>query len=973
MENTAKLKAEQDQKYKEVIANANASFEKKAYTEARKGYEEALQLKAGDPYAAGQIKEIDRLASSQEKQKQFDDLIAQADGIYKSKKLDEALTLYNQARQLVPENTYPTKQIDLINAEKQQLAKADQQEKEYQTLIVQSDKLFDGKEFASAQTGYTKALALKPGETNPTDRLKEIEQVLQTQLQARQTDENYKSIIAKADKSFTTKSYEDARKLYSEALAVKSTETYPSLQINKIEGLLAENAKIQQAEKEYTAIVAKGDASFNAKEYESAKASYSGALALKPNSAEVKTKIKNIDSILQKLADDKNKEEERLMAQSKEKEKAYNTAINLANKNVTDKRYADAKDNYQLALQYMPDAEYPKQQIARLDALLTQATVERHQEELYASTIREAETKLTGKDYTAARQSFVKASEIKPAEQLPVQRIKEIDKLMADIAMAEAKNKTLEANYQQAIQRADEAFTAKEYVPARGIYADAGVLKPAEQYPKTRIAEIDRLIADAKLQQYNEAINAGDLAFKSDQLDDATSNYELALTHKANDQYAKKQLAEITKRRTALQEEQNRLKKLDEQYAALMAAAEGNFTSKDYETAKANYREALVLKPQETLPKEQIARIDALLNELRNAEEITRLYNASISTAEQAFRLNKLMDARTAYQAALGYKPSEPVPPQRIAEIDSLLARQAEEAARLTAQLEEQRLEKEKAKIEKAAKLIVPEEIKTQDVATAPAVKTADTEMATEDRAQAFRTINNYDEAIKKADDAFGKKDYTVARFFYYKAIDLKKDEPYPVNQIELIRKLVDSDLSAIDRTGYDNIIAQADEAFNKKNYPVAKFHYYEALGIKSWEKYPKDRIQEILVLTNSLLSEREEQEYKNYIAKADEALVVKDISIARFYYNKALSMKKEEEYPKIKLKDIQKIIDQDKLNNLNAEYNNIIDQADQAMQAGNYSLARFNYNKALSLRPDEKYPREQLKKMRDLLNKTSK
>jgi hypothetical protein len=83
--------------------------------------------------------------------------------------------------------------------------------------------------------------------------------------------------------------------------------------------------------------------------------------------------------------------------------------------------------------------------------------------------------------------------------------------------------------------------------------------------------------------------------------------------------------------------------------------------------------------------------------------------------------------------------------------------------------------------------------------------------------------------------------------------------------------------------------------------------------------------------------------------------------------------MKKEEEYPKIKLKDIQKIIDQDQRDSQNAEYNQLIVQADQAMQAENYSIARFNYNKALSIRPEEKYPKEQLKKMRDLLNKSSK
>jgi tetratricopeptide (TPR) repeat protein len=1033
------------------------------------------------------------------------------------------LTLYTQAKQLIPENEYPQNQINLINQQKQELAKADQLEKDYQALIAQADKSLGSKDYANAQTGYQKAVSLKPAEAYPAGKLKEIEQLLQNEQQARQVEENYKSILAKADKSFNSKNYEEAKKSYGEALNVKPAEAYPSDQIAKIDGILADKAQQQQAENDFMAMVAKGDAAFNTKDYEGAKTIYTDALALKPNASEVKAKVKNIDDILQKLAEDKKKEEDRQLALAKEKEKAYNTAINQANKHVTDKRYADAVNKYREALQQMPDAEYPKQQIARLETLLAQADTERKTDESYNATIKEAEALFTSKDYQGARLSFVKASELKPAEQLPVRRIKDIDKLLEEIALQQAKEKALEASYQETLKKADEAFDAKEYTSARTIYGEASSLKPSEQYPKDKIARIDQLLADAKLQQYNDAIAAADQAFKTDQLEEATSRYNEALTIKANDQYARKQLTEVAKRRTALLAEQNRLKKLDEQYAALMADALNIFNNKQYEKAKEKYKQALDIKPQESLPKEQMAKIDALLNELRNAEETNRLYAASMATADNAFKQKKLKESREAYQAALGYKPAEPVPAQRIAEIDALIAKQ-ENDAKLAAQAEADRLAKEKAskdqydkaimqgdqafaekqyaqartyytdalgvfpaekypkdQISKIAELIAKQEKDAQLAAQAeadrlarekadkdkydkavaladqafankqyPQARTAytdalgvfptetypkdqitkiedllaqqekDAQLAAQAEAErlakekeanekalatarenaqaeakkepvialsdrpssaqttdtngpSFRTVTNYDEAIKKADDAFGIKDYNVARFFYYKAIDLKPGEEYPVNQVELIRKLVDSQLSAVDRTGYDNIIKQADDAFDKKNYTVAKYHYYKALEIKSWEKYPKDRIHEILVLTNSLLSDKEEQEYNGYLAKADEALVVKDISIARFYYNKAIAMKQNEEYPKIKLKDIQKMQEEDKQSQKDAEYNKLIELADQAMQAENYSTARFNYTKALSMRPNEQYPKDQLTKMRELMNKTGK
>ena len=96
-------------------------------------------------------------------------------------------------------------------------------------------------------------------------------------------------------------------------------------------------------------------------------------------------------------------------------------------------------------------------------------------------------------------------------------------------------------------------------------------------------------------------------------------------------------------------------------------------------------------------------------------------------------------------------------------------------------------------------------------------------------------------------------------------------------------------------------------------------------------------------------------------------------MGIARFYYNKAVSMKKDETYPKIKLKDIQKLLDQDRQDQHNLEYNKLIELADQAMQTENFSIARFNYNKALNLKQDEKYPKDQLKLIKESLEKQKK
>ena len=1226
-----------DDHYKSVIANADKSFDSESYEDARKIYTEALTIKPNEEYPTGRISKINVLLAEKAKllqtETEFQALVAKGDAAFNQKEYEASKTQYTSALGLKSNSADVISKIKNIDSilqkladdqkkeEERILALAVAKEKAYTDAIALADNSFNKKDYASAQADYRKALTIIADGTYPASRIKEIDQILEKEQQAKALDDHYKSVIANADKSFDSESYEDARKIYTEALTIKPNEEYPTGRISKINVLLAEKAKLLQTETEFQALVAKGDAAFNQKEYEASKTQYTSALGLKSNSADVISKIKNIDSILQKLADDQKKEEEnRLLALSaaidktyneaitkgnkqieqktypearitfqearklkptellpdemiakidaliatterelaaRLKEEAnqklrqeaqdnsfneamnkankaftdsdfntaktgyqtaltikntdptakdklaqteaklaqlakltqdYNTAINVANKHVGDKQYKEAKSKYQEALQYLPDSDYPKRQIEKLDELLLQAGAEHQKEELYASAIKEGEAMFANKNYSGARLPFVKASGLKPSEPLPVQRIREIDKLLADLALEEAKNKSIESGYLESIKRADQAFADKEYTSARLIYGESLSVKPTEQYPTSRIAEIDKLLADLKLQQYNQAIAAADVAFKSDQLNEATTQYELALTSKANDGYAKKQLVEITKRRTLLLAEKDGLKKLDAQYETLMTVANSNFNNKEYQKAKEKYQNALSLKPLEALPKEQILKIDRLLKELATDEEINRLYAESVKTAQEAFRQNKLKEARDAYQKAYNYKPAETMPPLRIAELDTMIA-QLEETAKLNAMEDAQRLTKEKANKEeydtaiaaadeafeakqysmartnysnalsmlpnekypkdqiskidgliaqqekinllakqqamkdsimkvrdeafnlalssakeleqskqyqrailkykeaidlnvkektKLQKLIaaieekislteIPQEVtQNESVVTAP----VETIKAPQTNLQAHQPGNNYDEAIKKADDSFGVKDYTVARFYYYKAVELQPKEEYPKNQIELIRKLVDSELSSVDRSGYQQAITQADDAFKKESYTVARFFYYKGLAIKSWEKYPKDRIQEILALTNSLLSEKEEKAYKDLIAKADEAFIGKDISIARFYYNKAIEIKRDEDYPRIKINDIQKLIDQTKLDGRNLEYNKLIELADQAMKSESLSIARFNYIKALNMKPDEKYPKEQLQRIKEALNK---
>src|SRR5207248_2999322 len=144
--------------------------------------------------------------------------------------------------------------------------------------------------------------------------------------------------------------------------------------------------------------------------------------------------------------------------------------------------------------------QYPKTKIAEIDKLLSEMSKAGELDKQYKDLITKGDNFFTQKNYTAARSSYSDASSLKSSEQYPKTKIAEIDKLTA----AAASQKEAEENYKAAIAKGDNAFAAKDYQAAKTSYTEASGIKPAEQYPKTKIAEIDGLLKNQSAQDQNK-------------------------------------------------------------------------------------------------------------------------------------------------------------------------------------------------------------------------------------------------------------------------------------------------------------------------------------------------------------------------------------------------------------------------------------------------------------------------------------
>jgi hypothetical protein len=693
-----------------------------------------------------------------------------------------------------------------------------------------------------------------------------------------EANKRYTNAIAEADKAFAEKNWDAATLSYQKAASYKPDEKYPGEKIKQIKDILANDKKNSEA---YNAAIAAGDQFLNLRDYAKSKAEYQKAIALKSHEEYPKTKIAEID---------------KLLAESQKKDEEYKAAITEADNLFNAKDYEKSKASYNKALGVKPNEEYPKKKIAEADQLLAN---QKKVEEDYKNAIAAGDAAFTAKDYQKAQASFQLAATIKATEQYPKDKMAEIKAILEDLAKKDAENKQKELNYQAAITNGDKSMGLQKYDVAKQAYETASGIKPDEKYPKDKLKEIETILADlakkeaeskAKEEQYQKAIKEADVLLAAKDYNNAKGKYQAALTIKAEEKYPKDKLTEIETILADLAKKEAENKAKEEQYKALIVEADGLLKAKDYNASKSKYQAALTIKAEEKYPKDKILEIETLLADLakKEAEEKAKnqKYTDLITSADAAFKAKNYEVAKTTYADASKIKVEEKYPKDKIAEIDGILAD----------------LAKKKAEEEAAA---LAEKQKNE-------------------KYQAF---------IALADKGMENKNYDIAKTNYNQALTIKSTEQYPKDKLveienivaELAKKKAAEESAMMAQKEKDEkykaLIAAADKSFSSKSYDDAKSNYNQALGFKSEEQYPKDKIKEIEQILADLAAKKAAEEaanaelkalnekYSKIIAAADNDFKTTNYKEAKIKYYEASALKKDEQYPKDKINEITKLL----------------------------------------------------------------
>ena len=375
-----------------------------------------------------------------------------------------------------------------------------------------------------------------------------------------------------------------------------------------------------------------------------AKASYNAASedGLSWDFAYSEQRAKEIDAEFKRL-DDIDKNLAKLKAD-------FDKFMKDGDQKMAEKKYSDAITNYRGALGVFPDDATAKTKLADAQAKLDEENANKDLEARYKKLIEEGDAFFEQKKYTDARDRFTKAKDLKNQayEKEMLHKI--------DLAVADGQNRAI---YNAIIEDADKKFANKDFAVCIEKYKEASKLYPTESYPKDQILKAESALKDIlafeadrlrKEQEYQDKLALGARSQDEDKLEQAIMHYRSASDIKPAEQFPKDKIAELE----ALIEQRRSQKEMDDanaaanaekeriekEYQEIIAVADGLFTEQKLPEARERYEAALQVKSDAQYPKSKIETIDLLIAQMaENDANAAKALADSLSAAAEAERL----------------------------------------------------------------------------------------------------------------------------------------------------------------------------------------------------------------------------------------------------------------------------------------------------------------------------------------------
>ena len=617
----------------------------------------------------------------------------------------------------------------------------------------------------------------------------------------------------------------------------------------------------------------------------------------------------------------------------------FRNAMNEGNRLLDEGEYETAIAKFEEALSINPDDKSAQRMLSEAENAAGESI---QNERKYAIAIAEADRLLAENNLEAARAKYNESLTYKPKNNYASNKIAELNQMIAAKKQAELEKSQFDNTYNQLIAQANAAFTAKNYEASKGFYQQALLIKPDAPLPRQKISELEPLIAKQKQE--------------------------------------------------TLQKEAN-----EKAYLEALAMGESAFQSNDLEAARQHFNRALLLKPEESYPRQKIAEIERVIDDRRTSNlqaqkaAQRQKIDEALNEGDNLLAQNNFEAAESAYQKALQLDPNDAYARQQITKVRSM---QATAAAQKQRAMEKAYTEavangdemlatasyQQAIEAYKQALLQKPDDIQTKN-------KLVEAEQKYAVEQQRLSNEQNkrkqYDQLLANGNNLFNTKRYEESKQAFQLAVNLYPDQPYLRNKIlEIDRLLADQQK----QKQYSDIIANADALFTQKKYVEARAVYQQAVVINPSATYAQQKISEVdaIVRENERLSAEQkarDTQYTRTIQEADNLFGLSRWIEAKATYQRALGLKPAEVYPQQQITKIDALVaeqaNREKKENeqkiFEQQYNLAVAQADQLYSQNRLEEAKTSYQRALSFKSSETYPANQIVKIDAQLSQNEK
>lgn len=507
-------------------------------------------------------------------------------------------------------------------------------------------------------------------------------------------------------------------------------------------------------------------------------------------------------------------------------------------------------------------------------AVLCSNGIQAQNNESYESLMRSGNTKFSDKDYISAKTYYEMALKRKPND---AEAKKKLDQTLVKIQEDSERQEVFYAH----LDAGDALNAQNKYAEALAEYDKALAIFPDDKYVGAQAETIRAILKERQDKQdaYDTAIAQGNTLLEEENFDAAIMQFETAKAIFPNDNLPKERIAEAKRLQSLYNEKVTRFNTLTEE-------ANNLALRKNFDGAIQKLNQALEIFPDNVQAQQK-------LQELQGSKDINDRYNAIIAEADRMYESKSYKDAKVQYQNALAVVAGDAYATDMIARLDPLIAQQdAEEAARIAAEQEAARLaaEAEAARIaaeQEAARLAAEEAARkaAEEEAARLAAEAEAARLAAEAAAAA--------EAARQAQiqDILGTANGLLAEEKYVEA----KNKYQEVFAVDAGNATATAKIAEID--GILAQIAAAEEAARIERERLAEA-----------ERLERERIESLRPQYNTFVKEGDKQYASKSFDKAVEA------------YAKAEELNIGETYPTEMIARINKIIEDNKLYELNKD-----------------------------------------------------